>query len=66
MMIGTGQVAKIVPVQLLESCLVALAAWLALRHGGIAAQLAAMGVVILLLTGSTLPVFVFRALGRAK
>jgi hypothetical protein len=66
MMIGTGQVAKMVPVQLLESALVAFAAWIALRQGGIGAQLASMGMVILLLTGTVLPVLVFRSIGRPK
>lgn len=66
MMIGTGQVAKMVPVQLLESALVAIAAWIALRQGGIGAQLASMGMVILLLTGTVLPIWVFRSIGRPK
>ncbi|RYD41694.1 MAG: hypothetical protein EOP83_33610 [Verrucomicrobiaceae bacterium] len=55
MMIGTGQVGKLVRIQLLESALVALLGAVALHQGGIPAMLATMGVVILALTGSFLP-----------
>lgn len=62
MMIGTGQVSKLAGIQLIESALVAAAAWLALDHGGVAGMLAAMAVVILALTGSVLPFRVWSAL----
>lgn len=55
MMIGTGQVSKLVGIQLFESAVVAVVAWLALRSGGVSAMLAAMGLVILTLTGAVLP-----------
>ncbi len=62
MMIGTGQVGKLVRIQLIESTMVAGIGWTALHFGGIQALLAAMGVVILTLTGSVLPRWVSRAL----
>ncbi len=62
MMIGTGQVGKLVRIQLMESTMVAGIGWTALHFGGIQALLAAMGVVILTLTGSVLPRWVSRAL----
>lgn len=62
LMIGTGQVSKLVGIQLLESAVVASIAWAAIRIGGTAAMLAAMGVVILSLTGTFLPRRVARAL----
>lgn len=64
LMIGTGQVSRLVAVQLLESALVAAAAWFALDQGGIPAMLAAMGFVILALTGTVLPRRVAAALAR--
>jgi O-antigen/teichoic acid export membrane protein len=64
MMIGTGQVSKIVRIQLLESAVVAVAAWFALGHGGIPAQFVAMGIVILVLTGTFLPRQVARVLRK--
>jgi len=66
MMIGTGQVSKLVGIQLLESAVVAALAWPALRFGGISAMLATMGIAILLLTGTCLPGRVLRALGRGR
>ncbi len=63
MMIGTGQVGKLVRIQLLESLLVALLGATALYQGGIPAMLATMGVVILTLTGSFLPRKVAGVLG---
>jgi hypothetical protein len=62
MMIGTGQVGKLVRIQLLESTLVAVLGALALHYGGIQALLATMGFVILALTGTFLPRIVVRAL----
>ncbi len=55
LMIGTGQVSKLVRIQLIESVVVGALGWLALRHGGIPAMLATMGLVILGLTGTVLP-----------
>jgi O-antigen/teichoic acid export membrane protein len=65
LMIGTGQVSKIVGIQLLESTLVAVFGWAALHHGGIHWLLATMGIVILSLTGTFLPRRVARALRPA-
>lgn len=62
MMIGTGQVGKLVRIQLFESAMVAGIGWTALHFGGIQAMLGAMGVVILTLTGVILPRQVSRAL----
>jgi len=62
MMIGTGQVSKLVGIQLLESAVVAALGWAALRIGGASALLATMGIVILALTGTVLPKLVARAL----
>jgi O-antigen/teichoic acid export membrane protein len=62
MMIGTGQVSKLVGIQLFESTAVALLAWMALPLGGIPALLATMGIVILALTGTVLPKRVARVL----
>lgn len=62
MMIGTGQVGKLVRIQLIESTAVAVLGSLALHYGGIEALLATMGIVILALTGTFLPRIVVRAL----
>ncbi|MES2475367.1 MAG: hypothetical protein V4640_06280 [Verrucomicrobiota bacterium] len=62
LMIGTGQVGKLVRIQLIESISVAVVAVIALHHGGIPAMFAAMAVVVLVLTGSFLPRQVWRAL----
>ena len=62
MMIGTGKVSKLVGIQLLESAVVAAIAWPALKYGGPAGLLCAMGAVVLLCTGSFLPGRVRRAL----
>lgn len=64
MMIGTGQVSKLVGIQLLESAAVAALGWAALKSGGIPALLATMGIVILALTGTVLPKHVVSALKR--
>jgi len=62
MMIGTGQVGKMVRIQLFESALVAILGAVALHYGGIEALFATMGVLIFLLTGTVLPSLVFKAL----
>jgi O-antigen/teichoic acid export membrane protein len=55
LMIGTGQVGRLARVQLLESALVALAAWVGLSQGGIGGLLLGMAVVMILVTGWVLP-----------
>jgi O-antigen/teichoic acid export membrane protein len=55
MMVGTGQVGKLARIQFAESMLVALVAYAALHWGGIGPMLAAMGAVILVVTGWILP-----------
>lgn len=62
MMIGTGQVGKLVRIQLMESAAVAMLGAVALHYGGIQAMLATMAVVILALTGTFLPRQVARVL----
>lgn len=66
MMIGTGQVGKLVRIQLIESALVAVLGGVALHHGGIPAMLATMGALILALTGSFLPRHVAKVLGFGR
>ena len=62
MMIGTGQVPKLVRIQLAESALVALLGIVALHLGGVPALFATMGILILSLTGAFLPRQVARVL----
>lgn len=62
MVIGTGQVGKMVRIQLLESALVAIFGAIALHYGGLEALLVTMGLLIFLLTGTILPRLVFKAL----
>jgi hypothetical protein len=62
MMIGTGQVGKLARIQFVESALVAVAAVVALKAGGTGPMLAAMGAVILGVTGTLLPRLVARGL----
>ena len=62
LMIGTGQVSKLVGIQLFESAVVAVLGWAALHFGGVSALLATMGIVILALTGTVLPRRVARVL----
>ena len=64
MMIGTGQVGKLVRIQLIESACVAVLGATALRFGGVEALLGTMGVVILSLTGTFLPRRVARVLSN--
>ena len=66
MMIGTGQVAKLARIQLIESAVVAVVAAVALKWGGIGPMLAAMGVTILAITGIMLPRLVVRGMGEAR
>ena len=62
MMVGTGQVSKLVRIQLIESAAIASLSGVALHFGGIEALLATMGILILLMTGSFLPKRVHQAL----
>lgn len=62
MMIGCGQVGKLARIQFVESALVAVAAVIALKAGGTGPMLAAMGAVILAVTGTLLPRLVARGL----
>ena len=64
MMIGTGQVGKLLRIQLIESASVALLGALALHYGGVQSMFATMGLVILALTGTFLPKQVARVLHR--
>lgn len=64
MMIGTGQVGKLVRIQLIESALVAILGATALRFGGVEALLATMALVIFSLTGTFLPKQVAQALKK--
>ena len=62
LMIGTGQVGKLVRIQLIESTVVAVIGALALHYGGMEWLLGTMGLVILSLTGAALPKQVSRVL----
>ena len=62
MMIGTGQVGKLLRIQLIESASIAILGAIALHFGGIPAMFATMGLVIFLLTGFFLPKQVARSL----
>jgi len=64
LMIGTGQVTRLARIQAVESTLVILVAWGALRFGGTGAMLAAMGAVIACVTGVLLPRHVAAALAE--
>lgn len=66
MMIGTGQVKRLVRIQLAESALVAIVAWLGLHFGGLETMLLCMGGVLLLMTGRILPGMVREVLGRSR
>lgn len=66
MMIGTGQVSRLVGIQLFESLAVAIVAVVAFHAGGIPAMLAAMGATIFAFTGWVLPFRVFRKLGSTS
>ena len=62
LMIGTGQIKKVVRIQLLESATVAVLGAVALHFGGIQLMLATMALVIFSLTGTFLPKQVARVL----
>lgn len=62
LMIGTGQVTRMARIQLLESALVAVAAWMGLHYGGLPIMLLCMGGVLLMMTGRILPSMVARVL----
>lgn len=62
LMIGSGQVGKLARIQFVESALVAVVAVVALKWGGTEPMLAAMGAVILAVTGVLLPRQVARGL----
>ena len=62
LMIGTGQVARLARIQLVETVLMAIIAYFALDAGGISMMLAAMGVIIMLVTGLWLPGLVAKSL----
>ena len=64
LMIGTGQVGKLVRIQLIESACVALLGATALHLGGLEAMLTTMAVVIFALTGTVLPKRVAKALSE--
>ncbi|MES2660589.1 MAG: lipopolysaccharide biosynthesis protein [Verrucomicrobiota bacterium] len=64
MIIGTGQVGKLLRIQLIESASVAILAAIALEYSGIPAMFATMGIVILALTGTFLPKQVAKVLSR--
>lgn len=55
LMIGTGQVSRLARVQFVESALVAIAAIVALKWGGLGPMLLSMGTVIFAVTGCILP-----------
>lgn len=55
LMIGTGQVMALARVQFVETAILAVAAWLALKHGGMGPMLITMGIVIFAITGWSLP-----------
>lgn len=64
LMIGTGQVGKLVRIQLIESTTVAVLGAASLYYGGLEALLGTMGVVILAMTGTFLPKHVARVLKK--
>ena len=64
MMIGTGQVGKLLRIQLIESATIAILGAVALSYGGVPALFATMGIVIFSLTGTFLPRQVARVLNR--
>ena len=55
LMIGTGQVMALARVQFVETGILAVAAWLALRYGGMGPMLVTMAIVIAGITGWALP-----------
>lgn len=65
MMIGTGQVKRLVKIQLAESALVAVIAWLGLHFFSIEVMLLGMGSVLFLMTGRILPAMVSEVLDES-
>jgi len=65
-MIGTGQVVRLARIQLIETLVLAVAAWIALRYGGLGAMLVAMGATITCFTGLMLPRRVAAVLGEEE
>ena len=66
LMIGTGQVVRLARIQIIETAVLAVAAWFALHAGGIGAMLLAMGATIACFTGLFLPRRVAEVLAEAK
>lgn len=66
LMIGTGQVVRLARIQLVETPVLAVAAWFALQAGGLGAMLMAMGATIVCVTGLFLPRRVAAALGTEE
>ena len=64
MMIGVGKVNRLARVQLLETFILALAAWAALNFGGVGPMLVAMALSIFAVTGWVLPRMVRRELAK--
>ncbi|MEP4079002.1 lipopolysaccharide biosynthesis protein [Haloferula sp.] len=62
--IGVGKVTRLARVQLIETFILAIAAWAALRYGGVGPMLFAMGVTILAVTGWILPRLVRKELSQ--
>jgi len=55
LMIGVGKVNRLARVQLMETFILAVAAWAALRFGGVGPMLISMATTIFLVTGWVLP-----------
>lgn len=66
LMIGTGQVGRLARVQFVESALVAIAAVIALKLGGIGPMLLSMATVIAAVTGCSLPRLVAHGLRTGR
>ena len=64
LMIGTGQVGRLARVQFVESALVAIAAVVALKWGGMAIMMLSMATVMVAVTGCCLPRLVAHGLRR--
>ena len=64
LMIGVGKVNRLARVQLLETIVLAVAAWVALRFGGVGPMLITMGTTIFLVTGWILPRMVASELAK--
>ncbi|MEM1083413.1 MAG: oligosaccharide flippase family protein [Verrucomicrobiota bacterium] len=62
LVIGVGQVTRLARIQLVETFILAFAAWAALKYGGVGPMLLAMALTIFAVTGWSLPRMVIRAL----